>query len=215
MFVGQRVLGAALVSASLLLHPIGAGAQSFLDNLQLGYNKDDAIGAPRSSTFVSRFLLEGGYELRSPIVQVGAVYFASVDNKGEPECLMLDSFNVTILQTFIYTPAGLRALNPDSPGPGYPGYPPFSDGRYASACSPVKFVAPPPPPPPKPHVVRPPHIASRKHRHVKRKPLPACRPYQAPIKIPVPQRGPSVQASPAPDSSGAIQESGLCTRPRA
>jgi hypothetical protein len=99
---------------------------------QFGLDGSDAPGAPRSYATVARHLVEDGYEVRAPISQVGPNYFVVVLQGVRQYCLMLDAYNETILQRFAYTPNGLKAEIEDSPGPGYPGYPPYADGRYAT-----------------------------------------------------------------------------------
>lgn len=111
------------------------------------YTPDDTApdlpGAPRSQIFMRRRLVEEGYELASPLQKIGIVYFAEVvDLRHRHLCLILDAYEGTILQRFQYVPGGLAALNPHTPGPGYAGYPPYKDGRFAIGCP--EYVPAPP-----------------------------------------------------------------------
>ena len=230
----KRFLGTALASAIMVAHPAASSAQSLFQGFHLGYNKDDAVGAPRSFDFMSRYLLEDGYELTAPIVRTGPVYIAKVVKRARPLCLVLDSFNGTILQTFAYTPAGALALNVDSPGPGYPGYPPFPDARYASACEMPHVVEVAPAPPPKRKIIH--HIAPKRRPRVKHRVLPACGPYTAPAhseappakseappaqfkappaKFKAPQKPPFGRTPSKADDAAPIRVSGICPKPPA
>jgi hypothetical protein len=169
----------------------------------------DVPGAPRTPTLIYRRLLEDGYEVSAPIVQKGPVYFVHVhDRRSQPLCLVLDAFTGTILQGFAYTPQGPRALNDDSPGPGFPGYPPYPDARFAGDCNeaaPAPVVVPGSKiirPIPKPRVIA--HI--RRRAHMKHSIKPVCGPYQAPAKKP-PGRQPIAAKHPAP------RRPQLCVRP--
>ena len=101
-----------------------------------GFESRDMPGTPRTHVQIYRRLLEDGYELRGDVKQAGAVYFADVTTvKGnKPKCLILHAFSGTILQSFAVTPKGFAAEIKDAPGPGFPGYPPVPDGRYALLC---------------------------------------------------------------------------------
>jgi hypothetical protein len=100
-------------------------------------------GEPRTPLQIYRRLLEDGYETFSPPEQHGPVYFAGVYNRQrKAACMIIEAFNGVILQTYVYGPHGeLTARNRHTPGPGYPGDPPFADGRYASYCPPAPWNA--------------------------------------------------------------------------
>lgn len=181
----NRLLAATLASASLALC-VGSSttrAQASFSYAPIGDAAADVPGAPRTPILIYRRLLEDGYELSAPVVQDGPVDVADVkDRQSHALCLVLDSFNGTILQSLAFTPQGLRALNEDAPGPGFPGFPPFADGRYANACYvalsaaaiPQRKIIQPLPLPAPPHV-----IARIRRRAVVRRPIkPACGPYQ-------------------------------------
>ncbi|HUZ66377.1 MAG TPA: hypothetical protein VMU56_01805 [Beijerinckiaceae bacterium] len=196
----KRIFAAALASAALVFFTgaMTARAQPSFSLDPAGDSAPDVPGAPRTPILIYRRLLEDGYELSAPLVRNGPVYFADVEDKGRrPLCLILDSFTGAILQTFVYTPGGLHALNRDAPGPGFPGYPPFPDARYASACyaglppallSPkIRVVRPRPR-----HKFRPKRrviLRFRRHRLVRHKIKPACGPYHAPVKKRSPRVG--------------------------
>jgi hypothetical protein len=139
---------------------------------------------------VARHLTEEGYALREPIRQDGPVYFAIVERDAQRYCLMMDAFNETILQKFDYAPTGLRPEIADSPGPGFPGYPPVPDGRYASGCQVAPVLQPPPPSPPPP--LLPPRPIPHRRLHIA--PYPAHRPKRRALRRrPVPSCGPVVK----------------------
>lgn len=100
-------------------------------------------GEPRTPLQIYRRLLEDGYETFEPPQQHGAVYFAGVYNRRrEAGCLILHAFSGAILQAYAYGPHGeLIARIRQTPGPGFPGAPPFPDGRYAEFCPPPPGLA--------------------------------------------------------------------------
>ena len=101
-----------------------------------GYERADTPGMPRTHVQIYRRLLEDGYELRGDIKQAGSVYFANVNTVRDRKqrCLILNIFSGTILQSFTIGRSGWVAEIRDAPGPGFPGYPPVPDGRYALLC---------------------------------------------------------------------------------
>ena len=162
----------ALLLAGCAAPTSPARATSFFDII--GYDGDKTPGGPWSESFMERRLLEEGYTLTGELVHSGPVDIANVQRRGDSYCLVLDVYTGALLQTFVPTPVGWRALNHDAPGPGFPGYPPFPDARYAPGCAPIALAAPPPvsPPPPARPVRRP-------KRRIHRRPPPACRPAPA------------------------------------
>ncbi len=120
-----------------------------LPPLPMGYygsvfNEAHVPGAPRTPLEIYRRLLEDGYEIFSPPDQQGAVYFVGViGRRGRPACMIVEAFTGTILQTYFYGPDGnLIARNRNTPGPGFPGAPPFRDGRHSGFCPPPPGAAP-------------------------------------------------------------------------
>ena len=119
----------------------GSGSNIFSSEKPLGYygtgyERRDTPGLPRTHVQIYRRLLEDGYELRGDIKQAGAVYFANVNTVRDHKqrCLILNIFSGTILQSFTIGRSGWVAEIRDAPGPGFPGYPPVPDGRYALLC---------------------------------------------------------------------------------
>lgn len=102
------------------------------------YDEFPTPGTPRTPLQIYRRLLEDGYETFSPPRQEGAVYFVGVYNRrGQPGCMILHAFSGVILQAFRYgRDDRLIAMIHHTPGPGFPGDPPFPDGRYATYCPP-------------------------------------------------------------------------------
>lgn len=109
------------------------------------YDEFPTAGGPRSPLQIYRRLLEDGYETFSPPKQAGAVYFVGVYNKrGQAACMILHAFSGAILQAYAYGKDGaLNGVVRHTPGPGFPGAPPFPDGRYAIYCPPAPWLAEP------------------------------------------------------------------------
>jgi FHIPEP family len=83
---------------------------------------------------------EDGYALFAAPQQQGAVYFVGAyDRRGRPHCVIVEAFNGVILQAFAYRGDKILLVNRHTPGPGFPGYPHFPDGRFAAG-----FCPPPP-----------------------------------------------------------------------
>lgn len=184
MFARPVSMLAALACSAIALSSsaMSARAQGLFDFMHLNARNEDAPGAPRPPVFMFRRLLEDGYQLRRPLVLDGPVYFAQVTNqKSQPLCMVLDSYTGVILQTFAYTPHGLIALNHDAPGPGFPGYPPYPDAHFASACQGAPPVSTPlvRRPRPRPPVRVP--LRIHKQKPAKRKIAPACGSYPRPL----------------------------------
>jgi hypothetical protein len=220
VFGKKEFVRTALVGACFLSLCGGAPrAQTLFDHFNLGYDGSDAPGGPRSPAAMSRRLLEDGYVLRAPLAQVGPVYFANVVQENQQLCLVLDVFTGTILQTFAFTPRGLRALNSDAPGPGYPGYPPAPDGRYAHACYPTAAAVAPAPAPPAWTPPPIPKIAPGRpapHRlRIRRKRRASCELDQAPA----PMRAPDLLPPPSTADKSSVRagdpihESEICEKP--
>lgn len=97
-------------------------------------------GAPRTPLQIYQRLSEDGYALFAAPQQQGAVYFVGAyDRRGRPHCVIVEAFNGVILQAFAYRGDKILLVNRHTPGPGFPGYPHFPDGRFAAG-----FCPPPP-----------------------------------------------------------------------
>lgn len=118
----------------LLAATTPSAAQSAPPAPNMGFGGADEPGAPRSMEFAARALIEEGYALQAPIVQAGPNYYALVERNAQISCLMLDSFNLTVLQRFARTSHGYVAQNQGAPGPGFSNFPVFADNRTAEPC---------------------------------------------------------------------------------
>jgi len=101
------------------------------------YNERPVAGEMRSPLQIYRRLIEDGYEFFSPPQLHGAVYFVGVFDKNHASnCLVVEAFTGTILQSYRYRGDRLDARNRNAPGPGFPGDPPFSDGHHLAPMCP-------------------------------------------------------------------------------
>jgi hypothetical protein len=140
--VRRLAIGALLATTSSLV--AGCASQPPLGYYGSVYEEQAVPGGPRTPLQIYRRLIEDGYEFFSPPQQQGAVYFVGVFNqRHEANCLVVEAFTGAILQSYQYRGEWIEARNRNTPGPGFPGDPPFVDGHHLAPMCPAPPGRPP------------------------------------------------------------------------